>query len=160
MEYDNDRLIRPSYKIELFYWGILVIFNPLFNSLTWFPRDIKIWAVIFMVSLVVLPAYIIYGRILAPKFLFGRRPFLFVLISVAFFILVQLILWGIFSLINEHITERAAAYFTYSASTIIREVLWSVFNMLLAIAIAFIKKALDEKDRILELQEDNIHFKL
>lgn len=160
MEYDNDKLIRPSYKIELFYWGILVIFNPLFNSLTWFPLDFKIWAGIFMVSLAVLPAYIIYGRVLAPKFLFGKKPFLFVLISIAFFILIQLILWGIFSLISQSITERAAAYFSYSTSTIIREVLWTVFNMLLAIAIAFIKKALDEKDTIIELQEDNIHFKL
>lgn len=160
MEYDNDRLIRPSYKIELFYWGILVIFNPLFNCLIWFPKDLKIWAGIFMVSLAVLPAYIIYGRVLAPKFLFSKKPFLFVLISIAFFILIQLILWGIFSLISQSITERAAAYFRYSTSTIIREVLWTIFNMLLAIAIAFIKKALDEKDTIIELQEDNIHFKL
>src|SRR5580765_1827410 len=132
MEYDNDRLIRPSYKIELFYWGILVIFNPLFNSLTWFPRDLKIWIIIFLISLAVLPAYIVYGRVLTPKFLFARKPILFIVISVAFFIVVQLILWGIFSMVSANITERAAAYFTYSTPTIIREVLWTIFNMLLA----------------------------
>jgi hypothetical protein len=135
-----------SYKIELFYWGILVIFNPLFNSLIWFPRDLKIWAGIFMVSLAVLPAYIIYGRVLAPKFLFGKKPFLFVLISIAFFILIQLALWGIFSLISQSITERAAAYFSYSTSTIIREVLWTIFNMLLAIAIALSRRLMKGHD--------------
>jgi LytS/YehU family sensor histidine kinase len=160
MEYDNDRLIRPSYKIEIFYWALLALFNPVFNSLTYFLRDVKMWPVLLFVNLIVLPLYIVYARVLVPKFLFARKPVLFCFISIGFFILIQFVIWLINSAISSQLEGIRSMYFTYTTHTTIRELLWTFFNLLLAIAIAYIKKALDEKDQIIELQEDNIHFKL
>src|SRR4029078_11205453 len=51
-------------------------------------------------------------------------------------------------------------YFTYNKGTITREGLWCVLNMSLAIAIFFIRKALDEKDLLHDAQRDNTFFKL
>ena len=160
MEYDNDRLIRPSYKIEIFYWGLLALFSPVFNSLTFFLRDLNMWPVLLFVNLIILPLYIVYARVLVPKFLFTRKIFLFLTLSVGFFVLIQFIIWLINSAIGSQLEGIRSMYFSYSLRTLIRELLWTLFNLLMAIAIAFIKKALDEKDRIIELQEDNIHFKL
>jgi len=160
MEYDNDKLIKPSYRIELFYWGLLGLFNPIFNSLTHFLHEWKMWPLVFIVNLLVLPAYIAYSRLLVPRFFFGRPPLLFILLSIVFFAVVQCILWGLNSFINYQLASTEIPYFTYTTSTFIRELLWTLFNMLLAIAIAFIKKALDEKDLIVDLQKDNVHFKL
>ena len=36
MEYDNDRVIKPVYNIEIFYWVLLVLMNPLVNGITVF----------------------------------------------------------------------------------------------------------------------------
>jgi LytS/YehU family sensor histidine kinase len=160
MEYDNDRLIKPSYRIEIFYWVLLAIFNPLYNSLVYFLHFWKVWPLLFIINIVLLPAYIVYSRILVPKFLFEKRPLLFGVVSILFFGSIQLILWGIYSLLNNPGAEEQLNYFNYDGPALVREFLWCAFNMTLAIAIAFIKKALDEKDMIVELQKDNIHFKL
>src|SRR5215831_16522309 len=138
MEYDNDRLIRPSYKIEIFYWALLALFNPVFNSLTYFLRDIKMWPVLLFVNLIVLPLYIVYARVLVPKFLFARKPVLFVVISIDFFILIQFVIWLINSAIGSQLEGIRSMYFTYTVRTTIRELLWTFFNLLLAIAIAYI----------------------
>jgi two-component system, LytTR family, sensor kinase len=160
MEYDNDKIIKPSYKIELFYWGMLAFFNPIFNCLTYFLHSWKMWPLIFIVNLLLLPAYIVYARLLVPRWFFNKKPLVFLLVSIAFFILVQVLLWGINSFINYQLARKEIPYFTYTTPTFIREFLWTFFNVLLVIAIAYIKKALDEKDMIAELQKDNVHFKL
>ena len=160
MEYDNDRLIRPSYKIEIFYWCLLALFNPAFNSLTYFLRDWKMWPVLLFINLIVLPLYVVYARVLVPKLLFARKQFMFFIVSLLFFALIQFVIWLINSAIGSQLEGIRSVYFSYTIHTTIREILWAFFNLLLALAIAYIKKALDEKDQIVELQEDNIHFKL
>ena len=117
-------------------------------------------AIVVFLSILVLPAYILYSRILVPRFFFRKRYLAFILLSVAFFATLQLLLWGLYSFIAGEVNQNAASYFTFSVPTMIREFLWTFFNMLFAIAIAYIKQALDEKDLILELEKDNIHFKL
>ncbi|MFI5152442.1 MAG: sensor histidine kinase [Chitinophagales bacterium] len=160
MEYDNDRLIKPSYRIEVFYWILLALFNPLYNSLVNFFHFWKVWPLLFIINFILLPAYIVYSRILVPKFLFEKKPVLFGLISLLFFGCIQLILWGLYSFLNNPGAQEQLNYFNYAGPALVREFLWCAFNMTLAIAIAFIKKALDEKDMIVELQKDNIHFRL
>jgi len=160
MEYDNDRIIKPSYQIELFYWGLLGIFYPVINSLSYFLHQWAKWPLLFFISMLILPAYMLYARILVPRFFFRKRIWIFIILSASFFVIVQLILWGVFSIISPEVNQISAPYFTYSTPTLIRECTWTLFNMLFAIAIAYIKKALDEKDLILELEKDNIHFKL
>ena len=36
MEFDNDRVVKKTYNIELFYLGLLIVINPLVNGLLFF----------------------------------------------------------------------------------------------------------------------------
>ena len=98
MEYDNDRPVKSAYKIEIFYWVLLGIINPLVNSLTLFWDDPRIWAVLFLVSLLILPAYILYSEIV-PGFLFQKRYIAFILISIVYFATIQVLLFAVYSVI-------------------------------------------------------------
>ncbi|MBS1662513.1 MAG: sensor histidine kinase [Bacteroidetes bacterium] len=64
MEYDNDRIRKRPPKMEVFYWILLVLFNPLTNSFTVFPYHPAMWPVLLLINLLLLPAYIIYSRII------------------------------------------------------------------------------------------------
>ncbi|HZI54013.1 MAG TPA: histidine kinase, partial [Chitinophagaceae bacterium] len=160
MEYDNDRPVKSAYKIVLFYWVLLGIINPLVNSFTLFWHEPRMWVVLFVVSLVTLPAYILYSEIV-PGFLFQRRYVAFFLISVVYFATIQVLLFAVYSVILKFpVAPENRPYFTYNYITIIRECLWTFINMSLAVGIFFIKKALDEKAILLGLEKDNKDFKL
>ncbi|HEY6976123.1 MAG TPA: histidine kinase, partial [Chitinophagaceae bacterium] len=161
MEFDNDRPIKPAYRIEIFYWILLGIMNPLVNCLTLFLGDPGIWAVLFLVNLVMLPAYLLYSGTIVPKFLFQNRYIAFACISILSFIVIQGLLFAVYSVILKfHISPYERSYFTYDSVTMIRESLWTIINMSLATGIYFIKKALDEKDLLASLEKDNMNFKL
>ena len=53
MEFDNDRIVKKTYKIELFYLGLLIVINPLVNGLLFFFNDLRIWPLLLLISLVV-----------------------------------------------------------------------------------------------------------
>src|SRR6478735_1158348 len=161
MEYDNDRIIKHAYKIEIFYWVLLGIMNPLVNSLTLFPRDIIIWIIILLVNIILLPAYLFYAAFIVPRFLFKKRYLLFILTSSLFFIGVHLFLVSIYSIVLQFgLSVNERSYFSYNYNTITRECLWILINMSMAAAIAFIKRGEDEKDLVVNLQKDNISFRL
>jgi two-component system LytT family sensor kinase len=163
MEYDNDRLRRHPYKIEIFYWVFFIFLYPLVNGVTLFLGDWKIWPLLLLVNLAVFPAYLLYSKVSGPVFLFRKRWAIFVLLSILSFFVIQLFLYAVYSLVIRipfagH--GQAAAYFTYSPSTMVREGLWSIVNMFLAIALFFIKQAIDEKDLLIAAQKDSTFFKL
>ena len=162
MEFDNDRPIKPAYKIEIFYWVLLGVMNPLINSFTLFFSDPRIWAALLVANLVVLPLYFLYQRTIVSRFLFqNRNTTFFILISVLFFVVIQVLLFSIYSLILRFpLSAFEQSYFTYNYNTIIRESLWSIINMSLAVGAYFIKKALDEKEILVSLEKDNTSFKL
>lgn len=160
MEYDNDRLIKPIYKIELFYWIFLILINPLVNGISFFLYEWKIWLVLLFASLAVFPAYLLYSRLMG-AFLLERRYIFFVSGSFFYFLVVQTLLFVIHSVILKFSFSPAAqVYFTYDFKTIIRESLWIIINMSLAIAVFFIKRALDEKDELRNVQRDRSFYKL
>jgi two-component system LytT family sensor kinase len=160
MEFDNDRLRKPAYKIELFYWALLILINPLVNGALLFLSDLKIWALLLLVNLLVFPAYLLYARIMG-LFLFRKRYLFFALVSLLFFLVVQAFLFAVYSLILKFtLSAPEQSYFTYNYATITRECLWGIINTALAIAIFFIKKALEENDTLLTVQRDNTSIKL
>ena len=160
MEFDNDRLRKPVDKIELFYWGLLVLIYPLVNGALIFLSDIKIWAVLLLVSLLAFPAYLLYSRMMG-LFLFRKRYLFFALVSILFFLVIQVFLFAVYALILKFsLSPAEQAYFTYDYGTIVRESLWGIINMALATAIFFIKKAQEENELLLTMQKDNTSFKL
>ncbi len=160
MEYDNDRIIRPPHRIEIFSWVVFVLINPLVNCFTIFPNDIIVWPVLFFVNMILLPAYVLYSRLIAVRYLFQRKYAVFFPASTAFFIVMQALLYGLYSFISGFVLPDPYSYFAYDSGTFTRESLWIIIHMCLAAAIAFIKDALDEKEIVAGLQRDNNFFKL
>ena len=161
MEFDNDRPVKKAYKIEILYWILLALMNPLVNSLTVFLHDAKIWWVLFAVNLFLLPAYILYSVIIVPKFLFEKKYVKFFILTISFLATIQLLVFAVYSLvINFSLSQTEQSYFTYSYSTIIRECLWSIIYTSIAIGIYFIKKALDERELLSALEKDSNSYRL
>jgi len=160
MEFDNDRIVKRAYKIELFYLCLLIFISPVVNGLMFFIGDLRIWPVLLLVSLVVFPSYVLYSRGIVAKFLL-RRNYFNILPAVIFFLILLGFLYVFYSLIlTFSLSGIERQYFDFNYKTIIRESLWIVINIALATAIPFIKEALDEKDMITVLQKDNTFYKL
>jgi sensor histidine kinase YesM len=160
MEFDNDRPVKRAYRIEILYWILLALMNPLVNCLTIFLHDAKIWWFLFAVNLFLLPAYIFYSLIIVPRFLFEKKYIQYFALTILFLAIIQLLLFGIYSLIWDFSSQTEQSYFTYSFSTIIRECLWSIIYTSISIGIYFIKKALDERELLASLQKDSNSYRL
>src|SRR5438045_8914493 len=156
MEFDNDSPVKHPYRIEILYWILLALMNPLVNSLTIFVHDTRIWWVLLLINLVILPAYLFYSTIIVPKFLFERKYVQFSILTVLLATMLQLLLYAIYSIIlNFNLWAVEEVYFRYNYATTIRECLWCIVNLSLATGIYFIKKALDEKELLITLEKDN-----
>src|SRR5689334_22543003 len=120
MEFDNDRPIKPAYRIEILYWILLAIINPLVNCLTLFLGDPRIWPVLFLVNLIMLPVYLLYAGTIVPKFLLRNRYTAFTCISLLSFIMINVLLFVVYSIILKFgVSPYERSYFTYDNITII-----------------------------------------
>ncbi len=160
MEFDNDRIIKGTYKSELVCWALFALMSPLVNSLGIFPQQPAAWIVLLVVSLLLLPLYILYARIVVPRFLFMRKYPLFGLLTFGCMLLVLIVVLLLYQLVPSIITNNAPGYFLYSATTIARETSWILINTCLAVAIAFLRKKLDEEELMDTLQKENTFYKL
>jgi len=161
MEYDNDRIRKRANKIEVFYWVFLALANPLVNSISVFPGSIRIWPVLLLANLAVFPAYLLYPKAMGPVLFTRRRTVFFIFMSLFCALVIETFLFAVYSLILKFpLSPAERSYFSYTPGTLVRETLWVIINMSLAIAIFFIKKALDEKELLSNTQRDNNFFKL
>ena len=110
MEFDNDRPVKRPYRIEILYWVLLALMNPLVNSLTVFLHDAKIWWFLFVVNLFLLPAYILYSVIIVPRFLFEKKYIQFFTLTILFLAIIQLLLFAIYSLIYDFSNQTEQSY--------------------------------------------------
>src|SRR5882762_9354186 len=162
MEYDNDRIRRHTNKTEIVFWCALVLAAPLINFITVFLPEPAIGLVLLLVGLILFPAYLLYSRVIMPIFFLRGRPGLFILVTFGCFLVIQLLIFSIYALIlNFSLTPLARSYFSFHYyGAIIRESLWAVLNMFLAVGAFFIRKANDEKDLMAGILKDNTFFKL
>jgi len=160
MEYDNDRIIKGTYKIELYCWILFVLINPLVNSLGSFPHQKPAWYLLMAVSLLVSPLYILYSRIIVPKFLFTKRHLVYGLLTISFFLVVLSLVFLLYKIALLYDHDAWTYYFSYSASNIAREISWVIINTCLAVSIAYGRAKLDEQDVVAALQKENTFYKL
>lgn len=152
----------------MFGWIFLLLINPLVNCLTIVLPEhrgagifIAAFLLVLLINAMVLSAYIVFARIFVSRFLFRKRYFFFVLISIGWFMVIHAFLLMIYSIaLNIDLSPTGIAYFTYSAATILRESLWIIINMGIATAICFIRETLDKEDMITLLQKDNAFLKI
>jgi sensor histidine kinase YesM len=170
MEFDNDRIIKPIHKIEITGWIILCLVSPLVNWWSIFHEYLSAHPVpiildllvIIIINILFLPAYVLYARLIVSKFLFRGRYIFFVFLSIALFLVIQALLFAIYSVvltIND-LTPPEFNYVAHSNSTFIREGLWIIINMLFAGAICFIRETMVKDDKMAALQRQNNFYKL
>jgi len=161
MEYDNDRIIKPPYKLELGYWSWLGMINPLINAITIFSNEWKIWPALIFINLLMVPVYFIFAKVLGPELLMRRRYWFCLVLSIFSFFIIHLLLFAIYSLVLKfELTPLQQSYFTYDSQTIARESTWILVNMSMALAIFYIRKAMDERDQLGDVQKDNMFLRL
>jgi two-component system, LytTR family, sensor kinase len=159
MEYDNDRIIKGTDTIELYCWGLFVLVEPLVNSLGVFPHQKAAWVFLMAVSLLLWPAYLLYARIIVPKFLFAGKYHMYALLTVVFFFIVHAFTFLLYQA-GPSFIHNGQDYFFYSAYSIARESSWIVINTCLAVSIAYCRAKLNEKDSMEALQKENTYYKL
>jgi two-component system LytT family sensor kinase len=161
MEYDNDRKISRPYKMELFFWVMLVAMQPLVTTITSFWFLPEFFIALLFIGVGLFPAFLLYARFIVPKYLFQKRYYAFVLCSVVFLFLVLLLSVGIHKFIllfSLRMPEQF--YLSYSARTITRDVLWTFINMILCVGFSFLKKSFDDQELVASLQKENTLFRL
>jgi sensor histidine kinase YesM len=164
MEYDNDRLIKPTSKTEIVTWILFFLFYPLINFFSFFSSDLIFLAILSGISGLLFPFYFLYSKFIIPNFLFKKRYLWFVLTTLALIAVIHLMLILLYSFV--HLDSNALqlqvrqSYFSYSNTTFDRETLWCLLNIVFAISIAFFRKYLDEEDERASLEKDIAALKL
>jgi sensor histidine kinase YesM len=160
MEYDNDRIVKGVHKTEFYCWIFFVLLNPLVNGLGIFPRQQTAWIALILVSLFISPLYIIYSRMIVPKFLYTGKHFRFGLLTVLFFLVVISLVFLLNGIMLFFVQGVGQYYFAFSTVNLAREGSWVIINTFLATSIAYLRKNLNEEETIEELQKDNNFYKL
>ena len=160
MEYDNDRLVKSTYKTELYCWMFFVVIGPVVNGISVFPYHRAAWWALIVVALLVSPLYIVYARFIVPKFLFTKKWVLFAIFTLAFFLMVHAIIFLLYQVVLINDSDGWTRYFIYASVNIGRETSWMIINTCLAISIAYLRAKLEEDDNMEALQKENNFYKL
>jgi two-component system, LytTR family, sensor kinase len=171
MEYDNDKLRKRTPRLEVLYWVILVLLQPVTCLITIFPSHPLLGLLPLFMSLLVFPAYVLYAKLVGPALpgetrilrhtqWLGKRRFT-ILMTILSFLVIQLFILAVYALFRDTSpTPLLQAYMRPTATNLAREAWWTAVNMALAIAIFYIRKADDEKDELAAMQKDNNFFRL
>jgi len=160
MEYDNDRIVKGTYKAEVYCWVLFIIINPLVNSLGIFPHQKTAWIVLLVINLLISPLYILYSRIVVPKFLFAGKYPQYISLTVLFFFLVHFLLYFLYKIPGLFFNGPAQEYFLYSTISRARESAWVLINICLAVSIAWLRKKLEEEETLELLKKESTFYKL
>ena len=161
MEYDNDRIRKHTPRMETFYWVLLGLLYPVSNGLTAFATDVPGWILLVLMSGLLLPIYMVFSRIMGTVFLVQNRKFLSGLMAILSFLVIQLFIFTLYSLILKFdLRPVEKSYFFIGAHTMIREGWWTIINMSLSVAIFFIRKSIDEKGLLEMVQKESNFFRL
>jgi len=171
MEYDNDKLRKRTPRLEMLYWVILGLLQPVTCVITIFPSKPGFWILPFFMSCLVFPGYVLYARIAGPALPGDSRPLKYihwlgkpwftVLLTIVSFLVIQGLIWAVYALLGSFSqAPMVHAYIMPAAANWAREAWWTAVNMALAIAIFYIRKADDEKDELAAMRKDNTFFRL
>ena len=160
MEYDNDRIVKGTYKEEVYCWLVFVLVNPLVNILGIFPYQKIAWLVLPVIALLLLPLYMLYSRLIVIKFLFKKKYLIFGLLTVLFYFLMLGVLFPLHKIAQSVVMGPGQYYFSFSNTSIVRETSWIIINILLTIALSWFRKKLEEEETMESLQKENTYYKI
>jgi len=104
--------------------------------------------------------YILYARLVVPRFLFTRQFGFFAAVTTATLLVIFLLVFLLYktSLVFDH--DPWTSYFAWSVASVVREIIWLIISGCLAVSIAYLKKSLDEKDQVEILQKEAAYYKI
>ncbi len=158
--YDNDKIVKGTYKSELYCWLIFAVINPLIISLAVFPHHKTMWIALLAIQLFYLPLYILYSRFIVARFLFKRKYVLFGALTLGFSLLVILLQYLIYKIPASFARDAEQEFFSFSGLSFAREYLWILINISLAVAISYLRFKLGEEETVEILQKENTYYKL
>jgi two-component system LytT family sensor kinase len=161
MEFDNDRKIHPPYKTEILFWIGFVILNPIVSTITFFWFDSVFFIALLFINVISFPLYVLYTRVIIPKFLLQKKQIALALISLGFSLCLLLLVTGLNAFLSTFSLKPAEQFFlSYSFRSLTRDGLWVIINVSLCIGMALLKKSFDEQELVLTLKKDNNLFRL
>jgi LytS/YehU family sensor histidine kinase len=161
MEYDNDRIKRPTSRGELTAWAAFIAISPLVCAVTAFATSPDIWPALLVVSILMFPIYFFYSRLIGTVFWARGRQGGAFLLTILTFLIAHALLLSIYFIIRLFpLTPLETKWFSPSTPTLARESVWILVNLVLAIAILHIRRSIDERDALNLALKDNTFFKL
>jgi hypothetical protein len=160
MEYDNDRLVKGTYKTEVYCWLFFLLIYPLVNGLGVFPHQKTTWILLLAISLFLTPLYMLYARLVVTKFLFKHKYIVFSILTLAFAGLIHSVLFLFFKIALSFVRGPGQDYFSYSSFAFTRESSWILINCCFAISLAWLRAKLIEKESVETIQKENTYYKL
>jgi two-component system LytT family sensor kinase len=160
MEYDNDKIVKGTYKEELLCWLLFLLISPLVNSAGIFPHQKTGWIALLVSSALLCPLYIVYARMVVIKFLFQKKYKTFGVLTILFALLIYSLLFIIYPVLKLFVRGVGQSYFSFSTAGTVRESVWIVINICLAIAIAYFRTKLTEEETMETVQKENTFYKL
>src|SRR5581483_6015476 len=136
MEYDNDKLRKRTPKLEILYWIVLALVQPVTTIIIVFPSRPLIWFFPLLINLLVFPAYILYARIAGPtvsgekqkKAWLNKRWFTIAMTIVSFLVILAFLQAVYALLLQFNLPPALKAYLTPNATNLAREVWWTAVN--------------------------------
>ena len=160
MEYDNDRIIKGTYKSEIFCWLVFLMIYPLAISLGTFPHQPSVWIILMVSGAFLLPLYILYSRAVVVKFLFERKYLVFGGLTLLFLVTLLTLIFSLFKIGQAFVRDPGYYYFSYSSLSLVREITWILINCCFAVTIAYFRSKWTEEERMEDMQKENTYYKL
>jgi hypothetical protein len=160
MEYDNDKIVKGTYKGELYCWLVFTIINPLISGLEIFPHHKSMWIALLVIQLCLLPLYILYSRFIVIKFLFTKKYPLFAALTVSFYLVILFLLFLFYKIPAVYARDTEQEFFLFTNLTVLRDSIWIFVNICLAVAISYLRFKLGEEETVETLQKENMYYKL
>ncbi len=160
MEYDNDKIVKGTYKGELYCWLVFTIINPLISGLEIFPHHKSMWIALLVIQLCLLPLYILYSRFIVIKFLFTKKYPLFAALTVSFYLVILFLLFLFYKIPAIYARDGEQDFFLFTNLTLLRDSVWIFVNISLAVSISYLRFKLGEEETVETLQKENMYYKL
>jgi two-component system LytT family sensor kinase len=157
MEFDNDRKRRPASIFYGFTWMPVLLLYPLVNGLLLFPTSFWGWIILLVISLILTPGYVLYGRVVVYQQRSVLAYIYTTLLSLFAFSVVHGLLYLIYHLIHAMLPNP---YFVYNAYAFLRESLWIVLNLGLSLVLTYLHYLEEQREGWTLAEKDNLFYKL
>ncbi len=129
--------------------------------MNYFKAEPKMWVVLILVSIIMFAICFLFSKLIHTFYASGKKNIILFFTGFLFLLLMLAVLSGTFSIIQKfQLSYQASEYFSLSLQSLIRESIWIIVNLSIAAAMAFMRKAEEDKLALMESKKESRYFKL